>query len=227
VAAIRAASEAPVPKDIPQCLFLDVGGVLLSDGWDHHARRRAAVQFGLEPEWSEMEDRHHLVFEIYEAGKLTLDDYLDRVVFHRERGFSRPQFREFIFAQSQARPEMIELIVRLRQRYRLKIVVVSNEARELNLHRIRTFKLNSFVDAFVSSCFVHLRKPDPEILRLALDLAQTPAERVVMIDNTPMFAQIAGELGMRGIVHTDAESTRAQLALLGLSLDGRVAHEIR
>ncbi len=99
-----------------------------------------------------------------------------------------------------------------------KIIVVSNEARELNAHRIRTFKLDEFVDAFVSSCFVHLHKPDAAIFRMALDIAQTPARQIVYIENTPMFVRIAEGLGIRGILHTDYKSTRAKLSALGLDL---------
>ncbi|MGD0948176.1 MAG: HAD family hydrolase, partial [Candidatus Binatia bacterium] len=153
-------------------LFLDVGGVLLTNGWDHHARKRAATNFKLE--LAEMEDRHHLTFDTYEEGKLTLEEYLGRVVFYQKRPFTRAEFRRFMFAQSKPYPEMIELVRRIKTRYKLKIVVVSNEARELNSHRIRKFKLDEFVDSFISSCFVHLRKPDADIFRLALDIAQAP-----------------------------------------------------
>src|SRR5271166_4440594 len=120
-------------------LFLDIGGVLLTNGWDHDARKRAATNFKLE--LAEMENRHHLTFDTYEEGKLTLEEYLDRVVFYQKRPFTRAQFRHFMFAQSKPYPDMIELCARLKARYRLKIAVVSNEARELNAHRIRTFEL--------------------------------------------------------------------------------------
>ena len=113
---------------------------------------------------------------------------------------------------------MIELIRSLKARYGLKIIVVSNESRELNAHRISTFKLAGFVDAFISSCFVRLRKPDAAIFRMALDIAQTPARQIVYIENTPMFVQIADGLGIRGLLHTDYKSTRAQLAALGLNM---------
>ena len=198
-------------------LFVDIGGVLLTNGWDHLARERAAADFHLD--WAEMEDRHHLVFDTYEAGKLTLHDYLDRVVFHKERPFNRAQFRRFMFAQSKPYPEMIELVRSLKAKHGLKIAAVSNEARELNAHRIRRFKLYEFVDLFVSSCFVHLRKPDTDIFRLALDIAQAPARQVVYIENTPMFAQIAEGLGIRSILHTDYTSTSARLAAFGLPSD--------
>ena len=206
-------------------LFLDIGGVLLTNGWDHHARKRAATHFKLE--LAEMEDRHHLTFDTYEEGKLTLEEYLGRVVFYQKRPFTRAQFRHFMFAQSKPYPQMIELVRKLKGRYGLKIVAVSNEAQELNSHRIRKFKLDGFVDSFVSSCFVHLRKPDADIFRLALDIAQTPAREVVYVENTPMFVQIAEGLGIRSILHTDYKSTCAKLASFGLRNDEGVIHETR
>jgi putative hydrolase of the HAD superfamily len=204
-------------------LFLDIGGVLLTDGWDHHARKRAATNFKLE--FTEMEAQHHLTFDTYEEGKLTLEEYLGRVIFYQERPFTRAQFREFMFAQSKPYPEMLELIRQLKARHGLKLVVVSNEARELNLHRICKFKLDTFVDAFVSSCFVHVRKPDADIFRLALDISQVPVRQVVYIENTPMFVQIAEGLGIRSILHTDYKSTCAKLASFGLQTGSGVIHE--
>jgi putative hydrolase of the HAD superfamily len=203
-------------------LFLDVGGVLLTNGWGHQSRALAAKTFDLN--LAEMEDRHHLTFDTYEVGKLTLEEYLSRTVFYEERSFTRDQFRKFMFAQSQPYPEMIELVRNLKARHELRIAVVNNEARELNSHRIRTFKLDEFVDFFVSSCFVHFRKPDADIFRLALDIAQVPAERVVYIDDQPLFVQVAQGLGIRGIRHTDYQSTCAKLASFGLQTDEGVIH---
>jgi putative hydrolase of the HAD superfamily len=200
-----------------RCLFLDIGGVLLTDGWNHHARRRAAKTFGLE--WTEIEPRHQLTFDTYEQGKLTLEDYLGQVIFYKKRSFTRGQFRRFMFAQSKPYPAMLELIARLRVRHGLKVIAVSNEARELNAHRIRTFELGRIFDAFVSSCFVHVRKPDADMYRIALDIAQVPARDVLYIENTPMFVQIAHGMGIRSILHTDYGSTHARLVALGL-LDG-------
>ncbi|MGI8436125.1 MAG: HAD family hydrolase [Chthoniobacterales bacterium] len=197
-------------------LFLDIGGVLLTNGWQRDSRKRAVKEFRLDA--SEMEDRHHMVFDTYEEGKLTLEEYLGWVVFYKKRPFTRAQFRRFIFAQSKPYPEMIEFVRQLKAKYGLKIIVLSNEARELNAYRIRTFKLNGFVDAFVSSCFVHLRKPDADIFRLALDIAQTPARQIAYIENTAMFIQIADSMGIRGILHTNVESTRSKLAAEGLAL---------
>jgi putative hydrolase of the HAD superfamily len=203
-------------------LFLDIGGVLLTNGWDHLARKRAAKNFKLE--WAEMEERHRLTFETHEEGKITFEEYLSLVVFHQKRPFTRAQFRRFMCDQSKPYPEMLELVAQLKVRYGLRIAVVSNESRELNAYRIRKFKLDGFVDAFISSCFVHIRKPDAEIYRLALDIATAPARQVLYIENTPMFVQVAGSLGIRSILHTDYSSTRSKLASIGLQIEGTV-HE--
>jgi putative hydrolase of the HAD superfamily len=198
------------------CVFLDIGGVLLTDGWDHLARKRAAANFKLE--WAEMEERHHLIFEIYEEGKITLQEYLSLVVFHKKRSFTRNQFRRFMFAQSKPFPDMIALVAQLKLRLGMKIAIVSNEGRELNAYRIRKFKLDRFVDCFISSCYVHIRKPDMDIFRLALDIAQVQASQAVFIDNTPMFVQIAEGLGIQSILHTDCKSTCTMLSALGLDV---------
>jgi putative hydrolase of the HAD superfamily len=204
-------------------LFVDIGGVLLTDGWGHAFRKLADKEFGLDSE--ETETRHNQILDTFELGKLTIEEYLRWVVFYEARPFTPAQFREFMFAQSKSYPNMIELVRRLKAKYGLKIVVVSNEARELNAYRIRKFELDGFVDSFISSCFVHLRKPDADIFRLALDIAQAKAPQVVYIENTPMFVQIAEGLGMRSILHTDYGSTCAKLASFGLLNDEGVMHE--
>jgi putative hydrolase of the HAD superfamily len=199
------------------CLFLDVGDVLLTDGWDHLARKRAAKHFKIE--WANMQARHELAFEVFEVGRLTLEEYLNLVVFYKKRGFTRNQFRQFMIEQSKPFPEMIDLVIELKQKLGLKIVIVSNESREVNAYRSSKFGLDKLSDCFVSSSFVHMRKPDTEIFKLALDLAQVRPGQVVFIDNTPMFVQIAEGLGMQGIVHRDCNSTRAELSKLGLNAE--------
>ena len=136
-------------------------------------------------------------------------------VFYEQRSFSKDEFREFMFSQSQPYPEMIELIKRLRKRYGLKIVVVSNEARELNAYRIQEYKLASFIDFFISSTFVHLRKPDIDIYKLALDVTQAELGEVIYLDDVPVFVSAAESLGIRGICHINYETTCKELQSFG------------
>jgi putative hydrolase of the HAD superfamily len=195
-------------------LFLDIGGVLLTNGWDRAARQRAAEAFELD--FDEVNERHHLTFDTYEVGKLSLDEYLDRVIFCRERPFTREAFKAFMAAQSQPCPEMIELVRDLKARYGLKVAAVSNEGRELTVHRIQTFELGAFIDFFIASCFVHYRKPDADMYRIALDIAQAQPGQVAYIDDRAMFVEVAASLGIRGVHHTGYETTRAALQGMGL-----------
>jgi len=197
-------------------LFLDVGGVLLSNGWGHESRKLAAETFHLNP--IEMEEHHHLNMATHEEGKLTLSEYLNRVVFYEKRSFTPDQFSEFMFTQTTPNLEMIEFIKQLKEQYKLKIAVINNEGRVLNEYRIKEFQLNQFVDFFISSCFVHYRKPDTDIFRLALDVAQIPAEEVVYIDDLKMFVDVAKSMGIRSIRHKNYLSTSEMLATMGLKI---------
>jgi len=197
-------------------LLLDVGNVLLTNGWDRGMRRRAAELFQLD--YDEMNERHHLTFDAFEQGKLSLQGYLDRVVFHQPRPFTREQFWRHMLAQSQPIPEMIGLVRGLKERYGLQVATVSNEGRELTVHRMEHFGFREFVDTFVASCFVHCRKPDPTIYEMALDLTQSQSAESVYIDDRAMFVEVAESFGIHGVHHTGYESTRAALADLGLSL---------
>jgi len=195
-------------------IFTDIGGVLLSNGWDRKARAEASALFNLD--LTEIEERHHLTFDTYEVGKITLDDYLYRLVFYEARSFSVDDFKAFMFSKSFPYPDMIELIRRLKVKYALKIAVISNEGRELNQYRITTFKLNEFIDFFISSSFVHFRKPDADIFKMAIDISQSDLESSIYIDDRMLFVEIAESLGLKGICHVDFKNTEEQLAKLGL-----------
>lgn len=196
-------------------LFLDIGGVLLTNGWDAGMRKQAAERFGLD--YPDMNARHLNAFPTLEKGKITLDEYLARVVFYRERSFSVGEFREFIFSRSRPYPEMIDLFRRVKVRHGLTVAALSNESRELTEYRVRVFDLASLFDFFVASCFVHLRKPDARIYRLGLDLAQVPPEQAVYVEDRSGSVEKARALGIHAIRHVGYESTRAALEALGLS----------
>jgi len=195
-------------------LFTDIGGVLLSNGWDRAARLGAAERFGIDHD--EMDERHHLTFDTYEEGKLSLDAYLRRVVFYKERAFSAAEFKEYMFAQSQPYPDTMAFVRKVAERSKLRVGAVSNEGRELTVYRIAKFRLTDFVQFFISSCFVHCRKPDEDIYRIALDVAQVTPEQAFYIDDRQMFVEVAATLGIRGVHHTSLQSTREAFAEVGL-----------
>ena len=195
-------------------LFTDLGGVLLTNGWDRGLRKLVATQFKVDP--AEMDERHHLTYDTYEAGKISLSEYLRRVIFWEPRSFTEQQVVDFMLEQARSFPEMIELVKSVKEKNRLKVGVVSNEGRELTADRIERFALKEFVDIFVVSSYVHFRKPDEDIFRIALDVAQAEPGEVVYVDDRQMFVEVACRLGMREVWHRDLERTQAAFAELGL-----------
>ena len=197
-------------------LFCDLGGVLLSNGWDRFARARATELFQLEGR--EVEERHKLYFHTYEIGKLTSDEYLSNVIFYKERNFSKESFLDLMCAQTTAHAEMILLVRSLKSTYNLTMATINNEGRELNQFRIQHFGLKDIFHFFISSSIVHLSKPDAEIFTLALDIAQVAPANALYIDDRIQFVNIAKSFGFHGIHHTDHDSTVKAFAGLGLVL---------
>ena len=198
-------------------LFLDIGGVLLSNGWGNEQRKNAIDHFKLDCD--EVNERHHLTFDTYEEGKLDFKEYLKRVVFYEERQFSEEEFIKFMFKQSLAYQDTIDFFKETKKHYNLKVIAVSNEGRELNAYRIKEFKLNELFDAFVSSSFVHMRKPDADIFRMAIDISQTIPEHSIYIDDRLMFVKVAQSLGMCGIHHQNLEKTKGLLKEYGFGIE--------
>ena len=197
-----------------RALFVDIGGVLATNGWDTDSRQASVEHFGLDAK--EIDSRHRQMFELFETDEISWREYLDRVVFYEPRSFSPEDFTRFVLARSRAYPEMIDLLRCVKENHGLKVVVVSNEGRELTEYRLKLFDLASVVDIFVCSCFVRMRKPDAAMFRLACDLAFVEPRQVVYLEDRSLFVEIAASLGIRGIVHRGVESTRAELAELGL-----------
>jgi putative hydrolase of the HAD superfamily len=199
-----------------KAIFVDIGGVLLTNGWDRRLRQHAAEIFHLNLD--ELNERHHLVFGAFEEGRISLDDYLQQVIFYTPRSFTRPFFKDFILAQAQPYPDMIDLVCSLKERYGIKIATVSNEGRELMVDRIHRFGLHDFIDVFVASCFLHIRKPEVEIYKISLDIMQLPPSQIIYIEDRAQFVEVAESVGLQGILHTTTANTRDLLAARGLSL---------
>src|SRR5262245_24985507 len=197
-------------------LFIDVGNVLLTDSWGPAMRQRALEQFGFD--LAEVAQRSQLTFEGYEEGNISLDEYLDWVVFYQPRSFSREEIKAFMLDQARPHDDMLNLVRMLRQRYGLKVAVVTNDGRDFIVRRVQQFGLKEFVDFFIVSCFVHCRKPEPAIYRIALDIAQVEPSEAVYIDDQALFVEVAQKFGVHAITHTSYDATRAALSALGLSL---------
>jgi len=197
-------------------IFWDVGGVLLSNAWDHTERAAALERFRLDQD--EFHARHEMVVSSFERGKISLDEYLDGTVFYRNRPFTREEFRDYMFSLSQPMPEVLAFARGLAEGGKYFMGTINNESRELNLYRIAKYGLQEIFRVFVSSCFVGLRKPESGIYHLALEITQINPQQCCFIDDRALNLECAAKLGMRTIQMQNLNQLQGDLGKLGVTV---------
>lgn len=194
----------------PKVLFLDIGGVLLTNGWSHEARQKAATQFGFD--YTKMNTYHEMIFDIYEQGSVPLDYYLDTILFYEPQPFTKEAFVSFMLQQSQELPQTLQWLLEWKKNNpELRIISINNEPKELHEYRVKTFGLRRLFDAFVCSCDVGLRKPDPAIYKLALSVAGVRAEECLYVDDREALVRAGRWAGLPAWQHKTFEETKAFL----------------
>lgn len=193
-------------------VFMDIGGVLLTNGWDHNSRQKAAKHFDFD--YDEMNILHNFIYNVFEIGSISLDEYLETVVFNCPRNFTKFDFKEFIFSQSEELPEMLSWLKIWKKQTDLPVFAISNEGFELNDYRIKKFQLHQVFDGFFSSCYLRIRKPDPRIFQKAMKIAQIKPEKCLYFDDRPMLVHASKKLGMTAILHEKFETTKEVLEKL-------------
>lgn len=197
-------------------LFFDVGGVILSNGWDKEDRRRAAEKFGLK--WDDFEPRHQQIVSAFETGLIDLHEYLDQTVFTGPRSFSREEFVQFMFDQSRPHVETLEIVAELSRSRRYLLATLNNESLELNIHRIEKFHLCDYFTAFFTSCFLCIKKPEGDIYRKALQITQRSPQECIFIDDRESNLGPARHLGMNVIHYREPTQLRQELVQFGLEI---------
>lgn len=196
-------------------ILFDVGGVLLTNGWDRGERAAAVTRFGLDA--AELERHHDQVFEAWERGEIDANQYLDAAVFYEPRSFSREEFFDFILAQSKPLEDgALGILAELSGANRYLIGALNNEARETNDFRFAKFGLRRYFKVAFSSCYVGLRKPDAAIYRRALDILGSDAARTLFVDDRQENVDGAAGVGMKAIRFAGQAALRAELGMLGV-----------
>lgn len=204
-----------------ETIFTDIGGVILTNGWDHEARQRAVEQFQLNHK--EFEERHKEVVDDLESGVLTLDSYMKHVVFYVARPFSSHDFQDFMYRCSQPYEGMLNFLKEAKHSLGCHVAALSNEGKELGHYRIEKFNLKEFIDYFIVSGFVGFAKPDERIFKLAINISQTHPSRIVYIDDRPKLIDAGKRMGMHTILHHNESDTRSALeALTGCKMRPKV-----
>ncbi len=197
-------------------LFWDIGGVIMTNGWDHNSRDQAVAKFKLDE--VDFRDRHDLSFPAFDAGNITMNEYLDRTLFYRPRPFSREDFIAFMYAQSKEFPDSRAVLDAATKTGRYFIAAINNEPLELNRYRIENFDLRRNFQVFFSSCYVHSRKPEEQIFRLALAVTQRAPEKCVFIDDRPLNLESPRRLGINTVHYENPQQLRKDLANFGVEV---------
>ena len=197
-------------------IFWDIGGVILTNGWDRNSRKAAADAFHLD--WEEFSDRHELSFPAFDCGQITMEEYLNRTLFYRQRAFSREEFTAFMFAQSKPLPGSREVLDAVTNKNKYFIGAINNEPLELNEYRIEAFQLRRNFLVFFSSCYVHSRKPESTIFKVALEVTQRKAERCIFIDDRPLNLESPKKLGFNTIHFRNPDQLKSDLSKLGVEV---------
>jgi len=206
-------------------ILWDVGGVLLTNGWDQKGRAAVLSRFGLDRD--AFEQRHEEPNDAWEKGLITVDEYLQKTVFHEPRNFTPDEFFAAMKAESQVLADSaLGILAALAASDAVLLGMVNNESRELNDYRIQKFRLRDYFKVFLSSCYVGLRKPGARIFELALDVLQRDAESVVFVDDRPGNVAAANALGIHGIQYQGSEPLRAEFERLGISLGAEAGARI-
>lgn len=190
-------------------VFFDIGGVFLTNGWGHKSRQKAAKHFGID--YDEMSVLHNFIFNVFEIGSISIDEYLDTVVFHEDRDFTKEDFKEFMYAESMELPEMLPYVKKWKKKTNIPVFALSNESRELNNYRIEKFKLHEVFDGFFSSCYLGIRKPDPQIFKKAMEIVHVSPSESLYFDDREMLVNTAKKLGMNAVHHEEFETSKTIL----------------
>ncbi len=219
-AATASVTSSANPSVTPKitALYWDIGGVLLTNGWDHHERERVFAQFSIDRD--EYEARHPDANERWEKGELSDEDFLARTVFFQERSFTQQQFLEAVRQQSQWLPGGAKQVVEAARAHSgLRMAMLNNESGPLNDYRIESFGLAAYFDGFYSSAYLGMRKPEPKIYQTGLSLLHQRAEQSVFIDDREKNCAAAAAVGMHAIQYKDEQQLAEALRALGVRLD--------
>jgi putative hydrolase of the HAD superfamily len=198
-------------------IFFDIGGVLATNGWDREQRKAAVERFGLDA--ADFQARHEEMVGPLEQGEVTLDEYLDFTILCTRARVNLPELKEFIFAQSRPNQESIEIAREVAAGCSYWVMTLNNESDELNRYRISTFGLDEIFDAYLSSCWLGLRKPTHKFYDRALSIAQAKPEQSLFIDDRQQNLTPAAALGMKTILYQSPDQLRSALVEHGIQLN--------
>ncbi len=197
-------------------IFFDIGDVLVEVN-ERGGMAEIVRLTGLAPEWlgSRMAGKNLYALE---RGEITLRDY--HAAAFKDAGADPPitydRFEQFWTGLLMDPTPVTDLLPALRKQARVFFLSNSNQ---VHIDYLReNYPFMALADGVISSHEVGHRKPDREIVRLALDRADIPAEQALFIDDKPENVAAARELGIHAHHYTGLPGLVGFLSGCGLDI---------
>jgi putative hydrolase of the HAD superfamily len=202
-------SSPSIPGAPFDAILFDVGGVMLTNGWDHVERAAVLKHFSLDR--TAFEARHEKPYDALERDTIDMYAYLETTIFHEPRTFTPDDFIAVMKSQSVPIPSNAMGVLReISTSCKFLVGVLNNESRLLHEYRMEKYGLEPYLEIQLSSCYLGMRKPDADIYRRAIDIVGRPANRILFIDDRAANAQAARDAGMQAIQFLGEDQLRAQ-----------------
>lgn len=199
-------------------IFWDIGGVLLTNGWDRGQQTHVLSRLGID--LADYQLSHDSANFFWERGLSNAIGFFKKTVFHVDqpnRDFAFEDLWPQVCAESKVLdPGCFDVLASLAGSGQYKLATLNNESRELNEYRLDAFNLRRYFDFFICSGYVHEMKPHPDIYRAAIDISGFPPQTAVFIDDRSENCEVAISLGMHAIRFESSSQLQRDLAQLGI-----------
>jgi epoxide hydrolase-like predicted phosphatase len=153
-------------------------------------------------------------WHLLETGRLTLDEFHERLVQRSETALGRPLdlgvYAQFLRELGVGVHWMMVHRVRELRAEGYRTAILTNNVKEWGMYWKESIPLELF-DEIVDSCEVGLRKPDPAIFRLTCERLGVAPDAAVFLDDTRRHVDTARSVGLHAILVRDPLEALAEL----------------
>lgn len=197
--------------------LLDLGNVLVK--FDHGILARKLAALSKRPVTSiVLQFIRSGLGELYDEGKIPTEEFLRRAIASLELPFSPEELAlhwNEIFSEN---PGMEALLRRIHKRFPVYVISDTNP---LHFEYVKErFPVMKWVDEFILSYQIGVRKPSPRIFEEALRRAKKSAGNTFFADDRAELVRAAGKMGFHAYQFRDTQAFESELLRLGVLPEG-------
>ncbi len=152
--------------------------------------------------------------ELFDEGKISSHEFVDRAIKSLSLPITLQEFQTVWNEMFTENPGMEDLLKQIKSRYP---VFVISDTNALHFEFVKEhFSILQWVDQFILSYEVGVRKPHPKIFEEALRRSGTTAEKAFFVDDRKEIIEAASKMGFHAFQFKDTVSFRKELYRLGL-----------